>query len=154
MARPLVPTGRNLAMPVTDGLPPAGFMGSGGIPGRSGCLASFRPSLTRSPRHLPGSRQNSLPVVYCAKRTLSFNVASGPSVTRFRVSDEGGFWASTAVRPRAARQPRERQKPTEVGEAAEPPNHDKTPMDKGRLGSEGYPRRGEGCGDTLDWVRQ
>ena len=32
-----------------------------------------------------------------------------------RVSDEGGFWASTGDSPRAARQPRERQKPTEVG---------------------------------------
>jgi len=31
-----------------------------------------------------------------------------------------------AVRPRAARKPRERQKPTEVGDAGKRPNHDKT----------------------------
>ena len=67
------------------------------------------------------------------------------------MSDEGGFWASTATWPRAARQPRQRQKPTEVGEAAKLPNRDKTLVNKGRLDIRGYPRRGEGCGEPLDF---
>ena len=65
------------------------------------------------------------------------------------MSDEGGFWASTGDSPRAARQPRERQKPTEVGEASKPLNCDKTQVNKGRFNIAGYPRRGEGRGEPL-----
>ena len=66
------------------------------------------------------------------------------------MSDEGGFWASTASWPRAARQPRERQKPTEVGEAAKRANHEKNIVSKGRMHIAGYPHRGEGCGEPLN----
>ena len=43
-----------------------------------------------------------------------------------------------AVRPRAARKPHERQKPTEVGGVAQRPNNDKTIASKGRLAIRGY----------------
>jgi hypothetical protein len=40
-------------------------------------------------------------------------------------------------------------KPTEVGDAARQPNHDKTPVNKGRHDTTGYPRRGDRCGDRV-----
>ena len=40
-------------------------------------------------------------------------------------------------------------KPTEVGDAAQPLNHDKTQVNKGRFQIAGYPRRGDRCGDRV-----
>ena len=77
-------------------------------------------------RSRANSSNPSLPLVIVSKGHCPLEPIYFRRCTRFRVSDEGGFWASMAVRPRAARKPRERQKPTEVGDADEHPNHDKT----------------------------
>ena len=86
-----------------------------------------------------------------ASRRLSekfFTEKSNPSVGEpvCRVSDEGGFWASTAVRPRAARQPRERQKPTEVGDGTRRQKATKTIVNKGRIQISTPPHVGKGVG--------
>jgi len=67
-----------------------------------------------------------------------------------RVSDEGGFWASMAARPRAARQPYARQKPTEFGVVRTGVNHGKTVVRFRHFRLRGYPHRGEGCGEPLN----
>jgi len=41
-------------------------------------------------------------------------------------------------------------KPTEVGDAAQQPIHDKTQVNKGRFDIRGCPRRGDRGGDTLN----
>ena len=63
-----------------------------------------------------------------------------------RVSDEGGFWASMAVRPRAARQPRERQKPTEFGDGHRGGNSDKSLARQGSFQKSTCPQAGIGVG--------
>lgn len=51
------------------------------------------------------------------------------------------------MKPRAARQPREGQKPTEVGDAAKRAEPDKTHVGQGRDATGTRPRCGEGCGE-------
>ena len=69
-----------------------------------------------------------------------------------RVSDEGGFWRArlllkTTAAVRAI-------KPTEVGDAAQPLNHDRTQVNKGWFQISGYPRRGDRCGDRVKALSQ
>ena len=85
---------------------------------------------------------------------MSFTRKTRPSVNPFVATATREVFGEHGLTPRAARSPREREIPTDVGDARSGANTDKTIVNKGRFQITGYPHRGEGCGDTLNRAMQ